>query len=124
MCCFPFLYVVLKYIIPPELREKILDVMMLARVSDVPLEGAKIVKFNRAPVVLVRNSQGQIKAFSAVCTHLGCIVEFRIDDKKFHCNCHGSVFDIDGKNIGGPAPRPLQPYRVDLKGDDIIVSKS
>ena len=120
----PVLYVIARYIMPPQLREKILDVMMLGQVSDIPADGAKIVKFNKTPVILVKNTQGQIKAFSAVCTHLGCIVEFRNDDSRFHCNCHGSVFDRDGKNIGGPAPRPLQPYRVELKGESIMVSKS
>ena len=119
----PVLYVIVRYIIPPPLREKVLAFMNLGKISDVPAEGAKIVKFNKTPVILIRNSEGQIRAFSAVCTHLGCIVEYRGDDKNFHCNCHGSVFDLSGRNIGGPAPKPLQPYRVDLKEDNIIVSK-
>lgn len=119
----PLLYVIIRYIIPPTLREKVMAVMNLGKISEVPVDSARIVKFNKTPVILVRNSEGQIKAFSAVCTHLGCIVEYRSDDKNFHCNCHGSVFDVNGKNIGGPAPRPLQPYRVELKEDNIIVSK-
>ncbi len=120
---FPLLYVIVRYIIPPTLREKVMAVMNLGKISEVPVDSARIVKFNKTPVILVRNSEGQIKAFSAVCTHLGCIVEYRSDDKNFHCNCHGSVFDVNGKNIGGPAPKPLQPYRVELKEDNIIVSK-
>ena len=118
------MYVIARYIVPPQLRERILDTMMLGKVSDVPVDGARIVKFNKTPVVLVRNTEGQVKAFSAVCTHLGCIVEYRNNEKRFHCNCHGSVFDLDGKNIGGPAPRPLIPFRVDLQDDNIIVSRS
>lgn len=98
--------------------------MQLANVSDVPADGAKIVKFNKTPVVLVHNQEGQIKAFSAVCTHLGCLVEYRGADKQFHCNCHGSIFDLNGKNVSGPAPRPLDPFRVELKGNQVIVSKT
>lgn len=124
MLFLPSLYVIVQYIIPPKLREKILESMKIGKVSDVPAEGVKIVKFNRTPIIFLKNGEGQVKAFSAVCTHLGCIVEYRNDDRKFHCNCHGSVFDLDGKNITGPAPRPLQPYRVEIKQDDIYVSKS
>lgn len=120
----PILYVIIQYIIPPKLREIVLESMHIGKLSDMPADGAKIVKFNKTPLVVVHNQDGQIKAFSAVCTHLGCLVEYRNDDKKIHCNCHGSVFDLDGKNIAGPAPRPLQPFRVELKGDEIFVSKT
>jgi Rieske Fe-S protein len=74
-------------------------------------------------VILVQAGEGQIKAFSAVCTHLGCIVEYKSDEQKFRCNCHGSVFDLQGKNIGGPAPAPLKPYRVEIKADNVIISQ-
>jgi cytochrome b6-f complex iron-sulfur subunit len=120
----PIVYGIARYIIPPKLREKILESMQIGKISDVPYDGAKIVKFNKTPIVLVHNKEGQIKAFSAICTHLGCLVEYRNEDKKIHCNCHGSVFDLEGKNIGGPAPRPLQPFRVELKEDNVIVFKT
>jgi cytochrome b6-f complex iron-sulfur subunit len=120
----PVFYGIVKYIIPPKLREKILESMQIGKISDVPYDSAKIIKFNKTPIVLVHNQEGQIKAFSAICTHLGCLVEYRNEDKKIHCNCHGSVFDLEGKNIGGPAPRPLQPYRVELKEDNVIVFKT
>jgi len=120
----PALYVVIEYIIPPKLREKLIESLKIGKAADVVANDARMVKFNKTPVMIVKNNEGQIKAFSAVCTHLGCIVEFRSADRKFHCNCHGSVFDYDGKNVAGPAPRPLQPFRVELKQDDIYVSNS
>lgn len=120
----PLFYVIIRYIIPPKLREKILEVLNVAKISDVPVNAAKIVRFNKIPIVLVHTSANQIKAYSAVCTHLGCIVQYQDEDKNFHCNCHGSVFNLDGKNIAGPAPRPLKPYRVELKENDIYVLKS
>ena len=63
-------------------------------------------------------------ALSAHCTHLGCIVNFDEKTEKFHCPCHGSVFDISGKRVAGPANRPLTrlPLRF-MKNGDIIVIK-
>ena len=124
MLISPIFYGVIKYIIPPKFREKIIEMLDVGRVTDVPANSAKIIKFNKTPIVLVRTQDHQIKAYSAVCTHLGCIVQYREDERNFHCNCHGSVFDLNGKNIAGPAPRPLQPFRVEVKQDEIIIHKS
>ena len=124
MLLSPVLYVIVRYVVPPKLREKILEVLNVGKISDIQVNSAKIVKFNKLPIVLVHTSENQIKAYSAVCTHLGCVVQYNESDKNFHCNCHGSVFDLTGKNIAGPAPRPLTPYRVELKEDNIFVLKS
>jgi Rieske Fe-S protein len=120
----PALYVVIEYVIPPKLREKLVETLKIGTMRDVVANDAKMVKFNKTPVMIVKNDEGQIKAFSAVCTHLGCIVEFRSADRKFHCNCHGSVYDYDGKNVSGPAPRPLQSFRVEIRQDTVYVSNS
>ena len=119
----PFIYGIFKYVIPPKINEHILGSINAAKLSDVTSATPKLVRFNKKPVILLQNEKGQIKALSAVCTHLGCIVEYQPEQKNFHCNCHGSVFDSDGKNISGPAPRPLDPYKVEIKSGDIIISK-
>ncbi len=118
----PALYAVLQYVIPPKLRERIIESILIARMPDVPATGIKMVKFNRKPVLLSRTAEGQIKAISGVCTHLGCIVEYNPGQNNLHCNCHGSVFTLDGKNVSGPAPRPLEAFRVEIKGEDITIS--
>ncbi len=118
----PALIATIEYIIPPRLREQILERMNVGKISDIPENDAKIIKFNKKPIILLRSNEGQVKAFSAVCTHLGCIVQYQTDRKVFHCNCHGSEFDTNGKNIAGPAPLPLQPYRVELSDNDVIIS--
>jgi len=56
-------------------------------------------------LIVFRGSQGQLKAFDSKCTHAGCNVEFQGD--KFFCNCHGGTYDLNGKNIAGPPPKPL-----------------
>ncbi|GAB1721332.1 MAG: putative Quinol-cytochrome c reductase, iron-sulfur subunit (Rieske iron-sulfur protein) [Nitrospira sp.] len=55
----------------------------------------------------VKQSQGDIKVFSPICTHLGCGYRWDETERKFLCPCHGSSYDINGLVLGGPAPRPL-----------------
>ena len=122
--CIPAVYSVVRYIIPPGIRDKVFEVINAGKFTDIPFNSARIVRFNKKAIILVRTEQEQVKAFSAVCTHLGCIVEFKPDEKIFKCNCHGSQFDITGKNIAGPAPSPLKPFRVELKDDNIFLSQT
>lgn len=118
----PAVIAVLQYLMPPKLREMLIQSVLIAKTPDVPPSGVKMVKFNRKPVLLSRTPEGQIKAISGVCTHLGCVVEYIPAQNNLHCNCHGSVFALDGKNLSGPAPRPLESFRVEIKGDDITIS--
>jgi cytochrome b6-f complex iron-sulfur subunit len=75
-------------------------------------------------VWIVRQRDGTIVAISTICTHLGCIPNWLGSDQKFKCPCHGSGFYITGVNFEGPAPRPLERYKVSLEGDNIVVDKS
>ena len=71
---------------------------------------------------LVRTVEdGPIKAFSTVCPHLGCGIDF--DDKagKFNCPCHASAFDLDGRCLGGPSPRGLDELDTRVEGRDVLV---
>jgi cytochrome b6-f complex iron-sulfur subunit len=76
-------------------------------------------------VYIVRAKEGYFYAVSAVCTHLGCITNWKSDQGIIACPCHGSKFDREGNVIGGPAPRPLPHYSIVL--DDrgqLVVDKS
>jgi len=64
-----------------------------------------------------RNRETGFAVASAVCTHLGCTVGYFQTDGRFHCPCHGSVFNADGKVEHGPAPRPLEWFEVTLARD-------
>ena len=121
----PIVDVVVKFIIPVKSTEALRETIRAGSVSDIALNSAKIVRFNKDPVIVVRTLSGQFKAFSARCTHLGCVVQFKPDDGAPHfvCNCHGSQFDINGKNIAGPAPRPLTPFKVSIDETSILVTK-
>jgi len=70
------------------------------------------------PAALIRDSKG-FRAFSLVCSHLGCTVEIKSDN--YACPCHGSRYDLAGQVIKGPASIPLTPLRVELTQDGKIV---
>jgi Rieske Fe-S protein len=74
------------------------------------------------PGVLFRDESGTLRAMSARCTHVGCIVAWRSDTQKLHCPCHASQFDISGKVLGGPAKKSLPRWKVETKGNDALVS--
>ena len=85
-------------------------------------------EFGGKPCLLVKTPDGTVKAFNAVCTHLECTVKFRPDEKDIFCNCHNGVFNTDGQNVAGPPPKPLEEYKVTLRGqtgqEQIIVARS
>ncbi len=121
----PIMAGIVQYIQPVEGREPVRQTTMLDGAAAFAPGSARVIAFNREPVVVIRLANGQFKAFSARCTHLGCVVQFKGgDDPHFACNCHGSQFDINGRNIAGPAPRPLPPYRVSLNKDSLLISKT
>jgi Rieske Fe-S protein len=68
-----------------------------------------------------------LRAFNAVCTHVDCTVRYRSDRGDIFCNCHEGVYDLNGKNVAGPPPRPLEMYHVTLRGEagkeEIVVSR-
>lgn len=61
-------------------------------------------------LVVFRAPNGELRALSSKCTHAGCNVEFKGDS--IHCHCHGGVYDLEGKNVSGPPPKPLTRYQV------------
>ncbi|HOU54012.1 MAG TPA: Rieske 2Fe-2S domain-containing protein [Myxococcota bacterium] len=71
-------------------------------------------------LVVFRGPDGQLRAFDSKCTHAGCNVQFQGD--RIYCNCHGGTYDLEGRNIAGPPPRPLTPLRVTAEGDSLFVS--
>lgn len=88
--------------------------------DDIPLWGAKKIIIGGS-AVLVIHTPGGFKAFSAICTHLGCVVGFDDKTRKMVCPCHAGVYDLDGKVIAGPPPRPLPAYEVSILQGRIMV---
>lgn len=121
----PIAKVILEYVAPRTTSETRREVIRVASTNDLAPNTARIFKVSKDPVIVVHTATGQYKAFNARCTHLGCVVQFTTDEgpPHFSCNCHGSEFDINGKNIVGPASRPLVPYKVIVRESSILVAK-
>ena len=118
------LYPVSRYLVPPEVGESTAGTVTLPlKPDDVKPNTGQIFKFGSRPGILVRTASGELRAFSAVCTHLNCTVQYRPDVSHIWCACHNGHYDLNGKNIEGPPPRPLDSFVVNVRGTQIVVSK-
>ena len=92
---------------------------VLGAASEIPLGGGEI--YTAAKVVVTQPARGQYKAFSAVCTHVGCIMS-AVTNRTIDCPCHGSQFKItNGAVITGPAPSPLPPKQIKIVGGNVVL---
>jgi cytochrome b6-f complex iron-sulfur subunit len=116
-------YPILRFIIPPQVVESAQNSVVAGKANEIAANSGKIFKFGNKPGILVRTASGELKAFSATCTHLDCIVQYRPDMKMIWCACHNGQYNLSGHNVGGPPPRPLEEYTVNTRGDDVVVTK-
>jgi Rieske Fe-S protein len=92
---------------------------VLANVREIPVGGGKIFAAER--VVVTQPARGTYRAFSAVCTHVGCILN-QISDGTINCPCHGSEFKItNGAVVTGPAPRPLPRKQIKIVDGKVVL---
>jgi len=90
-----------------------------------PAGSALMFKFGSSPAMLIHHQDGSWVAFSAVCTHLGCTVQFEPQMNRIHCACHGGVYDPrTGANVSGPPPKPLKLFKVALNDAGVLVSRA
>ena len=117
-------YPIIRFMSPPKIIESTENSVVAAGLNEVPVNSGKIFKFGSKPGILVRTASGELKAFSAVCTHLDCIVQYQPETKQIWCACHNGQYNLNGKNVGGPPPRPLEEYKVNARGNEIVVTKA
>lgn len=88
--------------------------------ADVPVGGGTV--FQKQKIVVTQPTEGDFKAFTAVCTHSGCTVG-AVNGDIIQCNCHGSQYSADDGSVKkGPAPKPLAAKKLEVDGDKLIVS--
>lgn len=92
----------------------------LVALADVPVGGAvSATAASGAAVIIAQPTAGEVLGFSAICTHLGCTVA--PDGAELRCPCHGSVYEVaTGRNVEGPAPRPLDTFPVKIDGGQVV----
>lgn len=118
-----FLYPVMRFFVPPTVADLGGDEVVAAKVGDLKENSGKIFKFGSRPGLLILEASGTYHAMSATCTHLGCTVQYKGDTHQVWCPCHNGTYDLNGRNVSGPPPRPLDVFDVHLRGDEVVVSR-
>ena len=118
-----FIYPVLRYLVPPKASDLGSDAVVAGRVGDLKPNSGKIFRFGNRPGLLIRTANGEYRAMSATCTHLSCTVQYRDDLREVWCACHNGKYNLDGRNVSGPPPRPLEAFDVQVKGEEIFVRR-
>jgi len=74
-------------------------------------------------VLLIRVSESEWRAFGATCTHLDCTVQYRSESQQIWCACHNGFYDLNGRVVAGPPPRPLEEYVVRVRGEEVVIAR-
>ena len=117
-------YPVWRYLIPPASGEPATQSVVAAQASQLKANTGMLFKFGSRPGLLIRNPDGELQAFNAVCTHLDCTVQYKADTSQIWCACHNGFYDLSGNVVSGPPPRPLERFVVNQRGEDVVVSRT
>lgn len=90
-------------------------------IKDFPVGSARMLQHRGKPLMVLRLTDTEFRAFSAICTHLACVVRWDEATRQIHCPCHAGFFGPDGAVRSGPPPRPLPTYQVAAAGDELWV---
>ena len=112
---------VVAFFYPPDLRETPAEPVLVSPEAELPVNDSRTVRFGRYPALIINTSEG-LRAYSAVCTHFGCIVKWDPERGEIVCPCHEGYFDpLDGSVISGPPPLPLATLPVQIVDGQIYV---
>lgn len=118
-----FLVPVVAYIWPAQRRGPSVQTVSAGKEAEFAEWQSKIVAVGGQAVVVVRTPQG-FRALSGICTHLGCIVQWDAGRKQIACPCHAGFFDINGKVVSGPPPKPLAEHGVAVVNGEVLVKST
>ncbi len=117
------LYPVWRFIFPPKSVRVAEAAVTAGTVDEIRPNSGKLFLMDGEPAIVVRTPEGEFRAFLATCTHLSCTVEYRSDLTQIYCACHDGRFDLNGRNVKGPPPRPLPTLEVQVRDGDVLVSR-
>ena len=118
-----FVAPVLTYVWPSQRRGPGTQTASAGKADDFAEWQTKIVAVGSHPVIVVRTPQG-FRAYSAICTHLGCVVGWDAARHQIACPCHAGYFDINGRPVSGPPPRPLAEHGVAVVNGEVLVKSA
>jgi cytochrome b6-f complex iron-sulfur subunit len=121
-------YPVYRYLESPaemELSESAITEITLKDAQKLPAGSVLMFKFGTRPALLIHHLDGRWVSMTAVCTHLGCTVQYEPQPDRIHCACHGGVYNAyTGANVSGPPPKPLTLYKVAINPTGVQVSRA
>lgn len=100
---------------PPEAEK------LLGSIQDFEEKGSLSGEFNGNSLLVMQNAKGEIEVFSLTCSHKKCTVEWKSEEKEFHCPCHEGKYDAQGFVIDGPPPGPLRKYKHEIRNGELWV---
>ena len=120
-------YPVYRYLASPgemALSASAVTEVTLKEAQKLPAGSALMFKFGPSPAMLIHHEDGRWIALSAVCSHLGCTVQYEPQADRIHCACHGGVYNAyTGANVSGPPPKPLKLFKVAVSETGVEVSR-
>jgi cytochrome b6-f complex iron-sulfur subunit len=117
------IYPILRYLVPPDVPEAPTLSVSAGPAATLAANTGRVVPFGSEPAIVIRLASGELRAFSAVCTHLSCTVQYRPDLGQIWCACHNGHYNVNGLNVSGPPPRPLEAYDANVQGGEITISR-
>ena len=111
----------LNYIWPVTRRGPAGGLQEVGKLDDIPVWGARKVTLAGSALIVLR-TPNEVKAFSAICTHLGCVVDWDDQKREIMCPCHAGTFDVNGRVVSGPPPKPLPEHAVKVIDGKIFVT--
>ena len=115
---------IIAYLLPAKKSLANAGPTLVGSADEFPVGTGAVVSVDDKPVVIVNTKAGGIKAYSAICTHLGCIVYWDKAKGVIHSPCHDGLFNpVTGAVVGGPPPRPLPGYELAIKDGKVYVGK-
>lgn len=118
------LYPIAKFLFPRSAGEFVPPEVKVGPPEDILPGTGKLIQMGPKPVLVLRTPEGELRALSAVCTHLNCTVQFRQDLNAIYCACHDGKYDLAGRNVAGPPPRPLDVLAVEVREGTLYVKRT
>ena len=120
-------YPIYRYLASPEEMASSATAVKEVSLKDaqkLPAGSVLMFKFGTSPAMLIHHADGTWASLSAVCTHLGCTVQYEPQADRIHCACHGGVYNAyTGANVSGPPPKPLKKFNVVVGENSVEVSR-
>ncbi len=114
-----FIYPLSRFLLPVKTAARARTVEVAK--NEIPVGAFKDVMIGATPAIIISTRDKGFLAFSRVCTHLGCLVRYDQERQVFICPCHAGTFDLEGKVISGPPPKPLPKFSVRVEGNNLLI---